>query len=123
DDLPLEGGLWIPVADNVLQFYCTFFDLPGGEEGEGVILSELRLDGSGDLEELEEWDKEDRYLPYAVKIVLELDIREGNDKLNDEMLDNGGRQAFSTVIRLPPFPRNLQYIEEEKTQLSLRTPP
>src|SRR5690606_41890670 len=31
DAEPLEGGLWIPVADNVVDFQLGFYDLP--EEG------------------------------------------------------------------------------------------
>ena len=122
DKEPLDGGLWIPLADNVLEFKLTYYDLPEDEDGEGISLSEFSLGSSTELEEKESWDKEDRYLPYAVKIVLVLDIREGADRANPDK-EEEGRQSFTTLIRLPPFARNLEHVEDEEDTLNLRVLP
>ena len=113
DDYPLEGGLWIPVADNIIEFTCTFYKLPEKTDIEESGLDELRL-GQGKLEALTEWHKDDRYLPYAVKILLRLDIREGEDRMN-KSTEAQGVQTFTTIVRLPPFPRNLPEAEDGAT--------
>lgn len=111
DDEPLEGGLWIPVADNIVEFQCTFFDLPDLERESDIELPDMLL-GEDASEELDEWDKEDRYLPYAVKIVLTVDIRE-EDSRNDEESEAVGLQTLVSFVRLPPFSRNLPEEDDE----------
>lgn len=123
DDEPLEGGLWIPVADNVVSFEMRFYDLPeeGLPEEEGTTLANLVL-GQGDVEELDSWDgNEKRYLPYAVKIMLTLDIREGEDRENAEM-EADGIQRFVGFVRLPPFSRTLPEAED-RVNLALNALP
>ncbi len=120
DEEPLEGGEWIPVADNVVEFQCYFYALPEEEErGRDFEFSELTL-GSSEIEELDSWDKEDYYLPFAVKITLRLDIREEDQRLREDT-EEEGIQAYTSFIRLPPFPHTLEHEEEERSLLQLNT--
>lgn len=129
DKEPIEGGSWIPVATNVVQFKCYLYDLPEtGIEDDRDALTNLRLGSSGSegVEEKEDWDRSERRLPYAIKVVLRIDVREDED-FDFENEDDEIRQSiqtYVTIIRLPPFSRNLPKDEDaEEIRVALNPRP
>jgi prepilin-type N-terminal cleavage/methylation domain-containing protein len=113
DKLPMEGGEWIQVADNIVEFEVKLYDLPvKGAEDDTSTLADMVL-GGDKLEEIKSWDKEKRYLPYAVKITLAVDIREAETRFNQEY-EADGIQWYTTVVRLPPFSRLLPVVDDKQ---------
>ncbi len=111
DENPLEGGVWMVVAENVIDFQMEFYDLPDeGIEDSENSLADLVL-GSDMVEAQTTWDDTLRRLPYAIRIDLSIDNREGEDRFNPE-LEADGIQHFSGFVRLPPYSRELPEAED-----------
>jgi len=111
DDKPLEGGVWMAVADNIVDFRLEFFDLPdeGIEDSENSLANMVL--GSDMVEAQTQWDDTLRRLPYAIRIEMSIDNREGEDRFNPE-LEADGIQHFSGFVRLPPYSRQMPEVED-----------